>query len=191
VNCTTASLSAHKIYGPKGIGALYIRKDTPVDKYIHGGKQERDRRGGTENIAGIAGFKEAIEILNERMDADIAHYRFLKSRLITELKEHLKGKIIINSKETDNSLSNIVNISINPDETKIDADALIMKLDIMGIAVSSGSACTSGAVHPSHVLKAIGYTDDVAKSSIRVSFGRYNKEEDVDYLVSTLEEILA
>ena len=191
VNCTTASLSAHKIYGPKGIGALYIRRDTPIDKYIHGGKQERDRRGGTENIAGIAGFKEALEILNGRMDADIAHYRFLKSRLITELKEHLGSKIVINSKESDNSLNNIVNISFNPEGTRIDSDALIMRLDIMGIAVSSGSACTSGAVHPSHVLKAIGYPDEAAKSSIRVSFGRYNKEEDVDYLVSTLEEILS
>lgn len=188
--CSTASLSAHKIYGPKGIGALYIRKDTPIDKYIHGGKQERDRRGGTENIAGIAGFKEAIEILNERMDADIAHYRFLKSRFLSKIKEQLKDKLIINSKESDNSLNNIINVSINPERIMIDPDALIMKLDIRGIAVSTGSACTSGAVHPSHVLKAIGYTDNIAKSSLRISFGRYNSEEDVDNLVSALEEIL-
>lgn len=190
INCTTATLSAHKIYGPKGIGALYIRKNTPIDKYMHGGKQERDRRGGTENISGIAGFKEAVEILNERMDADVAHYTFLKSRLMNQLKGRIGNKIIVNSKESGNSLCNIVNISLNREHTQIDSDALIMKLDIMGLAVSSGSACTSGAVHPSHVLKAIGYTDDDAKSSLRISFGRYNKEEDVDYLVSSLESIL-
>jgi cysteine desulfurase len=190
INCTTAALSAHKIYGPKGIGALYIKKNTPIDKHIHGGKQERDRRGGTENISGIAGFKQALEILNERMDTDIAHYAFLKSRLITKLKEQLEDKIIFNSKESGNSLNNIVNISVNPEQIKIDPDTLIMKLDIMGIAVSSGSACTSGAVNPSHVLKAIGYPNDIAKSSLRVSFGRYNKEEDIDFLVTALKEIL-
>jgi cysteine desulfurase len=202
VNCSTAAFSAHKIYGPKGIGALYIKKDTPVDKFIHGGKQERDRRGGTENIAAIAGFKKAIEILHEEMDKDVDHYTKLKNKLITELEKNFEDTIIINSPKSTNSpfeggvpqgrgmcLPNIVSISFTP-KIKTDSDTILIKLDLKGIAVSSGSACTSGTVQPSHVLKAIGYNDAAAKSSLRISFGRFNKEEDVDYFVKVLKEIL-
>src|SRR4029434_4900575 len=128
--CDTAALSAHKIYGPKGIGALYIRRDTPVDKYIHGGKQERDKRGGTENILAIAGFKKAIELLEKEMSSDIAKYKLLKNKLIYLLTENFADKIIINSLETENSLNNIVNISFNPEETKLDSDTLLIKLDL-------------------------------------------------------------
>ena len=187
--CNTATLSAHKIYGPKGIGALYIRKGTPIDKFIHGGKQERDRRGGTENIPAIAGMKKAIEILNEQIDSDIKHYSELKSRLIQKLNSEFGGKIIINSLTDEKALPNIINISFTPQKTKIDSDSLIIKLDMNGIAVSSGSACTSGSVQPSHVLKAIGYNDDTAKSSLRISFGRENTVEEVDYFVDELKEI--
>ena len=187
--CNTATISAHKIYGPKGIGALYIRKGTPIDKFIHGGKQERDRRGGTENIPAIAGLKKAIEILNEQMDSDIKHYSKLKSKLIQKLNSEFGGKIIINSLTDEKALPNIINISFTPQKTKIDSDSLIIKLDMNGIAVSSGSACTSGSVQPSHVLKAIGYDDDTAKSSLRISFGRENTVEEVDYFVDELKEI--
>ena len=187
--CNTATLSAHKIYGPKGIGALYIRKGTPIDKFIHGGKQERDRRGGTENIPAIAGMKKAIEILNEQIDSDIKHYSELKSRLIQKLNSEFGGKIIINSLTDEKALPNIINISFTPQKTKIDSDSLIIKLDMNGIAVSSGSACTSGSVQPSHVLKAIGYNDDTAKSSLRISFGRENRGEEVDYFIDELKEI--
>jgi cysteine desulfurase len=190
IGCTTAAMSSHKIYGPKGIGALYIKKDIPIDKLIHGGKQERDRRGGTENIPAIAGFKKAVELLNERMEEDIKLYSALKERLINKIKSEFENKIIINSKESDNSLNNIVNISFNSAVKNVDADTLLIKLDMNGIAVSSGSACTSGSVQPSHVLKAIGYDDETARSSLRISFGRDNTEEDVDYLVEVLKKIM-
>jgi cysteine desulfurase len=203
LHCTTATLSAHKIYGPKGIGALYIKKDTPIDKFLHGGKQERDRRGGTENVAGIAGFKKAIEILKERMSDDIEHYKKLKDRMIQRLKVEFGGSMIINAPPNiappniapprqggDSSLYNITNISFDTKKWEIDPETLLIKLDMKGIAVSSGSACTSGTVQPSHVLKAIGYDDVRAKSSLRVSFGRYNTEEEVDYFVETLREII-
>ena len=187
INCNTATLSAHKIYGPKGIGALYIRKGTAIDKFIHGGKQERDRRGGTENIPAIAGFKKAIEILIGQTDLDIKHYKKLKDYFILKLNSEFGEKITINSKTSENSLPNIVNLSF---KEKIDSDTAIIKLDMKGIAVSSGSACTSGAVQPSHVLKAIGYDDEAAKSSLRISFGRENKMEEIDYLMEALMEIL-
>lgn len=189
LKCTTAALSAHKIYGPKGIGALYIKKDTQVDKFIHGGKQERDRRGGTENIPAIAGFQKSIEILKSEMENDIKHYSNLKSKLIAQLKNEFADKIIFNSKENDNSLPNILNISFDFNKINIDPETLVIKLDMEGIAVSSGSACTSGSVQPSHVLKAIGYNDITAKSSLRISFGRFNKEEDIEGLVRTLKDI--
>ncbi|MGH2574084.1 MAG: cysteine desulfurase family protein [Ignavibacteria bacterium] len=190
IGCSTATLSAHKIYGPKGIGASYIKKGTEVDKFIHGGQQEREKRGGTENIPAVAGFKKATELLNENMDSDIAAYKNLKSKLILELKKIFKDKIIINSLENKNSLNNIVNISFDLKKVKLDPDTLLIKLDLKGIAVSSGSACTSGSIQPSHVLKAIGYDDTTAKSSLRISFGRYNTEKDVDYLAGTLKEII-
>ena len=187
--CDTATLSAHKIYGPKGIGALYIRRETPIDKFIHGGKQERDRRGGTENIPAIAGFKKAVELLRKEMNSDIEKYKLLKRKLIHLLKENFGKKIIINSIEDGNSLYNIVNISFNSDNIKLDPDTLLIKLDLKGIALSSGSACASGSIQPSHVLKAIGYDDAAAKLSLRVSFGRFNDENDVDYLIGALKDI--
>ncbi len=156
---------------------------------MHGGKQERDRRGGTENITAIAGFKKAVEILNNELNLDIAHYTKLKIKLITDLKNNFGDKIIINTPES-NFLPNIVNISFDSAKSNIDPDTILIKLDLKGIAVSSGSACTSGSVQPSHVLKAIGYDNATAKSSLRISFGRFNKTEDVDYFVKSLKEIL-
>lgn len=186
-----ASFSGHKIYGPKGLGILYIKKDSPIDKFMHGGRQERDRRGGTENIPAIAGFKKAIEILKMKMDSDIERSIDLRKFLIDELSSQLKEKIIINSADENGVyLPNIVNISFDPKTTKIDPDTLLIKLDMKGIAVSSGSACTSGSVQPSHVLKAIGYDDDTSRSSIRISFGRFNNESDIEVLVKGLSEIL-
>jgi cysteine desulfurase len=201
IGCTTAAMSAHKIYGPKGTGALFIKRDTAIDKLIHGGMQERDRRGGTENIPAIAGFKKAIEILSAEMGSDIEHYSKLKNYFVGKLKSEFSERIIINSLENESSLPNIVNISFNTDLTvrpgrtvrsmdRIDADTLLIKLDLQGIAVSSGSACTSGSIKPSHVLKATGYDDETAKSSLRISFGRENTEEDVDYLIRSFKDIL-
>jgi cysteine desulfurase len=204
----TFTFSAHKIYGPKGIGALYIKKDTPIDKFIHGGKQERDRRGGTENIPAIAGFKKAIEILKAEMESDIIHYSKLRNKFLSGVVNEFGDRIIINSYEEisflekdlkesaspspghDASLPNIVNISFNTSKSHFDPESILIKLDLKGIAVSSGSACTSGSVQPSHVLKAIGYDDASAKSSLRISFGRFNTEGDVDILLEGLKEAM-
>jgi len=191
MNVNFAAFSAHKIYGPKGLGILYIKKDTPVDKYIHGGSQERDRRGGTENTAAIAGFKKAIEILKDEMDSDIKHYNLLKKKLMDMLKSEAGDKIIFNSYSDNRSLPNILNITFNPQKVKADADSILIKLDMKNIAVSSGSACTSGSVQPSHVLKALGYDDESARSSLRISFGRFNKELDVIEFVKVLKSIVS
>ncbi len=208
IGADTAAFSAHKIYAPKGIGALYIKKDTPVDKFIHGGKQERGRRGGTENIPAIAGFKKAIEILKSEMGSDIIHYAKLRNKFISGIVSEFGDRIIINSYEEisfpekglkgspvsstghDASLPNIVNISFDRSKIRIDPESILIKLDLKGIAVSSGSACTSGSVQPSHVLKAIGYDDASAKSSLRISFGRFNTEGEVDNLLEGLKEAL-
>jgi len=190
LGCSTAAISAHKIYGPKGIGALYIESGVPLDKYHHGGKQERDRRGGTENVAAIAGFKKAVELLKQQMIDDIDRYRKLKEHLIAELKNNFREMVTINSLTNGSSLPNIVNLSFNPETVRTDRETILIKLDLKGIAVSSGSACTSGTIKPSHVLKALGYDDATAKSSIRVSFGRYNTLQEVDYFLEGLKEIL-
>ncbi|HMQ78434.1 MAG TPA: cysteine desulfurase family protein [Ignavibacteria bacterium] len=186
-----ASFSGHKIYGPKGLGVLYIKKDSPIDKFMHGGRQERDRRGGTENIPGIAGFKKAIELLKAEMNSDFEKASGLRNKLLAELNSHFSNKIIVNSvKEDGVFLPNIVSISFDPKTRTIDPDTLLIKLDMKGIMVSSGSACTSGSVQPSHVLKAIGYDDSTARSSIRISFGRFNTEADIESLIKGLKEII-
>lgn len=190
LGCSTASFSAHKIYGPKGIGALYIKKGTPVEVFMHGGSQERARRGGTENVAAIAGFGKAVEILKKKMDSDIHLYRELNSRLKQLLFQNFRDDVIINSPEN-NSVFNIINISLNSGRFKIDPETFIIQLEMKGIAVSSGSACTSGTLKPSHVLKALGYDDDSARTSLRISFGRFNKAEDVDMFIKSLKEILS
>jgi cysteine desulfurase len=186
VNCSTAALSSHKIYGPKGIGSLYIKRNITFEKFIHGGKQELDHRGGTENIPGIAGFKKAVEILKDEMAEDIKNYSYLKHHFLFSLKENFGNKIFINSLEKEDSLPNIVNITFDSKHLKLDPDELLIKLDTKGIAVSTGSACTSGSVKPSHVLKALGYDDESARLSLRVSFGRFNKIKDVDTLLNEL-----
>jgi cysteine desulfurase len=188
-NVNLAAFSSHKIYGPKGVGLLYIKKDTPIDKYMHGGKQERDKRGGTENPAAIAGFKKAIELLNEKLESDIAHYNSLKTLLVDNLNFKFGDKVIINSYNDERSLPNILNITFNSNKVNIDADRVLIKMDMNNIAVSSGSACSSGSVQPSHVLKAIGYDDKSARSSLRISFGRFNTKSDVDEFVKVLKEI--
>lgn len=196
MECDAASFSGHKIYGPKGIGALFIKKDTAIDKFIHGGKQERDRRGGTENTAAIAGFAKAIELLKSRKKTDIELYSALREHFVKSMRNVFGSSVIFNSPGCAESpgnleyLPNIVSISFDPASIKADADTLLIKLDMKKIAVSSGSACTSGSVQPSHVLKALGYDDSTARSSLRVSFGRTNTIGDIDTLVDALKDII-
>lgn len=184
-----ATISAHKIYGPKGISALYVKDGTKLDKFIHGGSQERDMRGGTENIPAIVGFRKAIEILNSRMDQDLMHYNNLKYHLTGRLSSELGEKIISNTL-TENTLPNIVNFSLNPAHTSLDGEELFIKLDLKGISVSGGSACTSGTLKPSHVITALGRDDKTALLTVRVSFSRYNIKPEVDYFVDSLKEII-
>ena len=189
LNINSATVSAHKIYGPKGIAALYVRDKTPVEKFIHGGMQERNMRGGTENIASIAGFKKAIELLNSNYEKDITHYRSLKDHLTEKLKSKYREGIIFNSGES-NSLPNIVNISFDKNILEYDEEMVLIMLDLKGIAVSGGSACTAGTHKPSHVLTEIGLDQKTALGSVRISFGRNNTEDDVNIFVNALSEIV-
>ncbi|MEP7147195.1 MAG: cysteine desulfurase family protein [bacterium] len=184
-----ATLSAHKFYGPKGIGVLYIKDKTPVDKFIHGGMQERNMHGGTENIAAIAGLKKAIEIIKTNFDDDVRHYEALKIYLIKNLKKTFGENVLFNSGETD-SLPNIVNISFDLNKVTFDEEMLIIRLDLAGIAVSGGSACTAGTHKPSYVLTELGRDERTALGSLRISFSRQNTNEEIDYLIESLKKIV-
>lgn len=183
------TLSAHKIYGPKGIGILFIDENVKIDKFVHGGSQERNMRGGTENVASVAGLKRAVEILKESMEDDVKHYSSLKNILLKELYNSFKGMYVING-DTENSLPNILNVSFLPDKLKLSSGMLPVMLDLKDVAVSGGSACSSGSLKPSGILLEMGIEESVASSTIRVSFGRFNTEKDIKKLIKSLKEIL-
>ncbi|MBM7613938.1 cysteine desulfurase NifS [Alkaliphilus hydrothermalis] len=178
------SLSAHKIYGPKGIGLLYIKKGTKIHPIIHGGAQERRRRAGTENVPAIVGFGKAAELAYENIDEHVNQLVTLRNRLINGLQEKIPY-IHLNGHPTKRLPGNC-NISIE----FIEGEALLLMLDMVGIAGSSGSACTSGSLDPSHVLMAIGLTHEVAHGSLRLTIGDYTTEEDVDYVIEQLPPIV-
>jgi cysteine desulfurase len=182
--------SAHKIYGPKGTGIMYVKNGARWIPWMIGGSQERRRRGGTLNVPGIVGFTKALELAIEEMDQHNSHFRKLRSLLLTKMKEKLNVKFQVNGPQK-NGVPHIVNLSFSDDDgTHIDGEMLLLNLDIEGICVSNGSACTSGAVEPSHVLNGIGMEAGLANSSIRVSFGKQNTEEDVHYFVEKLDSVL-
>ena len=182
------SLSAHKIHGPKGIGALYIKSGTPWEPLLHGGSQERNRRGGTEAVALAVGFAEAVKIASGYMDG-VDAVGLLRKDLLNKLAGI--PEIVLNSATDETSVDSIVNFSFIPEVlARLDADALIIRFDLEGIAVSNGSACTSGSQQPSHVLLAMGRSKEVASKSVRVSFSRYNTEEDIDRLIDVIGNII-
>jgi len=182
--------SGHKIYGPKGVGMMYVRNGSKWLPWMTGGSQERRRRGGTLNVPGIVGFAKALELANKEMDSNTAHYKKLRSLLLSKMDNELDTNYSING-NPETGVSHILNLSFsNADGQYIDGEMLLLNLDIDGICVSNGSACTSGAVEPSHVLAGIGIDDNLAKSSIRVSFGKNNTEEDVLYFVEKLDSVL-
>lgn len=185
-----ATISAHKIHGPKGTAALYVKDKTPLEKFIHGGKQERDMRGGTENIASIAGFKKAVELSKENFEKNISHFNILKKYLIKKLTDLYGSDVLFNSSEGKNSLPNIVNVSFNKEHLNFDEEMLLIQLDLKGIAVSGGSACTSGTHQPSHVLTELGRDRKSALGSLRISFGRKNNIEEIDYFIERLSELV-
>lgn len=184
------SMSGHKIYGPKGIGVLYIRHATPWLPWMHGGSQERRRRGGTLNVPGIVGLAKALELATEEMEQHQALFLKLRNRLIHGLKDKFPGSVRING-SPDNSVPHIVNIAFTDENGHgMDGEMLLLNLDLEGICVSNGSACTSGAVEPSHVLEGIGLEPEVANSSIRISMGKDNTEGDIDYLLEKLNLVI-
>jgi len=178
------SISAHKLYGPKGIGALYIRKGTNILPLIYGGHQERQIRAGTENTAGIVGFGEAVRILLERGERDKKRIEKLADRLKKGIEEKIP-KLKFNGHEK-NRIKGTLNISF----LGLEAEAILLALATKEIYVSTGSACSEGSEETSHVLSAIGLKPDVARSSIRMSLGRFNLEEDIDTVLCELPEMV-
>ena len=179
------SLSAHKFHGPKGTGLLYIRKGTRIDPLIHGGAQERGLRAGTENVAGIAGMGKAMEIAAAGIPERTVRVSALRERLKAGLQAAIPG-IRINGHVTERLAGNL-HVTI----PGADGEAMLLRLDLAGIAASSGSACTSGSTEPSHVLEAIGKTDEEIKSSLRMTIGEENTEAEIDETIQTLAKIAA
>ncbi|MBR2854301.1 MAG: cysteine desulfurase NifS [Clostridia bacterium] len=183
--CDLLSLSGHKFYGPKGIGALYIHEGTRLDPLIAGGQQERGFRAGTENLPGIVGLGKAITLAAENLDRNAGHMRRMRDRLTDGLLASVPGAALNGPREE--RLPN--NCSIRFDG--IDGEALLLRLDLAGIAASAGSACTAGNQETSHVLKAIGLTEEEAGSSLRLTTGIHTTEEEVDETIRTVREIVA
>ena len=173
-----ASISAHKIHGPKGVGALYVRKEATLAPGIRGGAQERKRRGGTENVAAIVGFGEAARLALEEMEPRLERWTQLRRRFV-ELLMNSCGDAVINGTEGA-VLPNIVSVTFPFHRFGIDGEGLLMNLDLAGLCVSSGSACTAGSFEASHVMKAIGHDDASARASLRCSFGAWTSTEEVE-----------
>lgn len=184
LNIDLLSLSAHKFYGPKGIGAIYIRKGIKIDTLIAGGGQERNKRAGTENVPSIVGMGKAIELAYENLEEHNEKLTKLRERLMKGIQENIKYTKI-NGHRTKRLPGN-VNVCFE----FIEGESLLLSLDIEGIAGSSGSACTSGSLDPSHVLLAIGLPHEIAHGSLRLSLGDFNTEEEVDYVVEKLIKIV-
>jgi cysteine desulfurase len=179
------SISAHKIHGPKGVGALFIKKGSVLKPQLTGGGHERNRRSGTENVAGIVGFGIAAKMAREGLGSEMTRMKDLRDRLESGLKKHI-DLIRVNA-ENAPRLPNTSNIMVDYAE----GEGLVISLDLKGIAVSTGSACSSGSLEPSHVLTAIGKTPDEAHGSLRFSLNSMNTAEDVDYVVEVLPRIVA
>lgn len=180
------SMSAHKINGPKGIGVLYIKNGIQLEKFMNGGHQEKDKRAGTENVAGIVGMGKACEIANKNLYRHINILTKLRDYYILRLQNEIPDKIRING-SMNNRLPGNANISFEG----IEASELIFKLDERNICVSSGSACSSGNASPSHVLTAIGTPEKYLGSAIRTTFGENNTFEEIEYLVRTIKNIIS
>jgi cysteine desulfurase len=179
------SVSAHKIYGPKGVGALYIRTGTPLEPVFRGGHAERDRRPGTENVPAIVGLGKAAELAAKQLAADESRIGALRDRF-----EEAVCKIVPAARVNGDRRRRVWNTS-NLTFTGAGGEALVIALDLQGIECSTGAACSSGAVEPSHVLKAIGLSDDEARSSVRISLGRYTTPAEIDEAIRVLPAVVA
>ena len=179
------SMSAHKIHGPKGIGALYVRKGVRLGKILFGGHHERDRRPGTENIPAIVGFGTACELAGAGLEARMSRIRDLRDYLEAQLSDRIAGV-----RRNGDPLARVPNVS-NLSFEGVDGESLLIALDLKGVAVSTGSACASGSLEPSHVLTALGLAREEVRGSLRFSFSQYTTREEIDYVVSALTEIVA
>jgi len=179
------AISAHKLYGPKGVGVLYVRKGTRIVPFMHGGGQERGLRATTENVPGIVGFGKAAEIAHAEMDAESKHVTRLRDKLIKGLLERIP-QVRLNGHPTQR-LPNNVNISV----ASVEGESLAVSLDLEGIAVSTGSACSSEAMEPSHVLTAMGVPVELARGSLRFSLGKKNTDEEIDRVLEAFPRIVS
>jgi len=184
-NLSLMSISGHKIYGPKGIGALYMRSGTKIDSLIHGGHQEKSLRPGTENNPCIVGLSKAATLMYERMENDY--------QKVGGLRDYFQGKLLnqFNNVKINGHPSNRLYNNLNVSFLGIDSETMLLKLDRFGIAASNGSACNSGSISPSHVLRAMGLSDAEMQSAIRFSLGRQNTKEEIDYVLDSLKQILS
>ena len=184
MNIDLLSLSAHKFYGPKGIGALYIRKGTKITSFLHGGAQERGRRASTENVAAVVGLGKAIELASNNVDEYNKKLLSLRDHAIEAIQKNIPF-VRLNG-DRNSRLPGNVNFSFK----FIEGESLLLMLDMKGVAASSGSACTSGSLDPSHVLLAIGLPHEIAHGSLRLTFGEENTREELDYVLETLPPIV-
>ena len=184
MNVDLLSLSGHKLHAPKGVGALYIRSGVRLERLMNGGAQERTQRPGTENMPSIVGLGRAIELATAHLDEKAAYVSALRDKLISGILKTIPDTRL-NGHPT-NRLPGNCNVSIR----YIEGESMLLNLDIKGIAASSGSACTSGSLDPSHVLLAIGLTHEVAHGSLRFSLNEDNTEEEVDYVIRSLDEVV-
>ena len=182
-NIDLLSMTAHKIHGPKGCGLLYIRRGIRIDNLIEGGAQERNKRAGTENVPGIVGLDAALQTAVDTMDERCAKLTKMRDRLIDGLLKIERSRI---NGDRVHRLPGNVNMCFEG----IEGESLLLKLDLNGISASSGSACTSGSLDPSHVLLAIGLPHEIAHGSMRLSFSDENTEEDIDYILKIVPEIV-
>ncbi|MBC7865579.1 MAG: cysteine desulfurase, partial [Bacteroidia bacterium] len=182
LNVHFVTCAAHKFHGPKGVGFLYINSKIKIDPMIYGGAQERNMRGGTENVYGIVGLAKALEICHTEMEAHQKHIRGLKDYMIEKIQANIPGAEF-NGEEGDRSLYTVLNVLLPHTEN---AEMLLFNLDIAGIAASGGSACSSGSNVGSHVLRALGI--DMTRPSVRFSFSKYNTKEEIDFAVNKLTE---
>jgi cysteine desulfurase len=177
-------MSAHKIYGPKGVGALYIRKGVKITPQLHGGHHEMAKRAGTENVAGIVGFGKAAELTKKEAASDAGKLRELTEYLYKAVTSKIKD--VRRNGHPENRLPNTINLSFK----YLEGESIVLNLDMEGIAVSTGSACTSGSLEPSHVLTAMGVDPAETQGSIRFSLGNDNTKEEMDYVIEKLVPIV-